>query len=121
MAEREPYVNSLEVDKYKHGDDFDHWVDLFEMAVGIAHQVNGPDKFEKKQRLCLEWLPLKIDPTTFTLFKNVPANTWATVKAELLRLLTDPRRSTTGSPGATQSCGTERRASTLSKPGSRQK
>ena len=91
MAEREPHVNSLAVDKYKHGDDFDHWVELFEMAVGIAHQVNGPDKIEKKQRLCLEWLPLKIDPTTFTLFKNIPANTWVTVKAELSRLLTDPQ------------------------------
>ena len=91
MVDREPHVSSLAVDKFKHGEDFDQWVALFETAVGIAHQVNGADKAARKGQLCFEWLPLKIDHATLTLLNGITANTWEEAKAELSRVLTDPQ------------------------------
>ena len=91
MAEREPHVHSLAIDKYKQGEDFDLWVQRFEMAVGLAHMVNAPDRLDRKKRLCMEWLPLKIDDATYTTYSNINAQTWEVTKSELSRLLTDPQ------------------------------
>ena len=91
MAEREPHPHSLEIDKYKHGNDFDQWVIRFEMAVGLAHQVNQPEKRDKKERLCMDWLPLQLDDATFTIFRDIRAETWPEMKTELALLLTDPQ------------------------------
>ena len=74
MADRGAHVRSLAVDKFTHGEDFDQWVDLFEMAVGIAYRVNDANSIGRKQQLCLEWFPLMIDQATFTLFSGITAD-----------------------------------------------
>ena len=91
MAEREPHVHTLAIDKYKQGEDFDQWVKRFEMAVGLAHMANAPDRRDRKERLCMEWLPLKIDDATWLTYSNITAATWGETKSELSRLLTDPQ------------------------------
>ena len=91
MAEREHHANSLAIDKYKQGEDFDQWVSRFELAVGLAHLVNEPDKVEKKRRLCMDWLPLKIDDATYMIFSSITAATWEDLKLQMSRLLTDPQ------------------------------
>ena len=91
MVDRDVHAHTLAIDKYQTGGDFDQWVIRFEMAVGLAHQVNEPDKRARKERLCMEWLPLKLDDATFTIFCDITAATWSDMKTQLGNLLTDPQ------------------------------
>ena len=81
----------LAIDKYINGEDFDQWVIRFEMAVGLAYLVNEPGKIEKKNQLCMEWLPLMIDDATWNTYCGITAATWEDTKQKMSQLLTDPQ------------------------------
>ena len=91
VGEREVYPHSLSIENYKHGEDFDTWVTRFELAVGLAYNANSEDKAAKRKEQCVNWLPMKIDAATFTLYQGITAATWDNIKRELSRLLTDPQ------------------------------
>ena len=89
--ERDVYSPSLAIDKYKHGEDFDLWIERFQLAVGLAHNASGPDKIAKRNEHCLDWLPLMIDSATWTIYCSITSKDWDTIKKELSALLTDPQ------------------------------
>ena len=89
--DRPTHANNVAIDKYKSGDDFEEWASRFEIAVGLAHSVGAPAQREQRDSYCLQWLPLKVDESTWTVFKNVRGITWEQIKAELITLLTDPQ------------------------------
>ena len=88
MAERIHHASTLACEKYNSGEDFDVWVELFERAVSVAHQLEDGDV---KDNLCKKWLPLKLDESALTSFQGVdPALTWPDLKAKLSEVLADP-------------------------------
>ena len=91
VGEREVYPHSLAIENYKHGNDFDEWVVRFELAVELAHNVADPDKRDKRDEHCLKWLPVKIDPPTWTLYRGITTRVWEEAKKQLSALLTDPQ------------------------------
>ena len=91
MVDRPTHAHSLSVDKYNNGEDFDEWANRMEIAVGLAHNVSGDDKKDAREKLCLEWLPLKIDDATWAVYKGATKVTWTELKQELTELLTDPQ------------------------------
>ena len=89
MADKTQSAHALAVGTYRYGvDDFSEWVKKFEGAVGLAHGVEPGDK---KDALCLKWLPLKLDETAVATYENCTKVTWAEIKPELAKLLIDPQ------------------------------
>ena len=89
MAQRIPHAHSLACEKYKTGDDFEVWVEQFEKAVAIAHQV---DDGQVKDDLCKKWISLKLDETALISYRGVDPNLpWPGLKAKLLEVFADPQ------------------------------
>lgn len=84
MTERA--TSSIGCDKFDNElDDFEDWVELFEKAVKLA--TNGTDL----PKLYKEWLPLKLDKSSYAIFKQCDVTkTWDELKTELKNLLIDP-------------------------------
>ena len=83
------HASSLAVNEFNFDvDDFDTWVEYFENAVGLAHQVGDG---AQKEALCIQWLPLKLDKTAKSIYKNVTERTWDAIKQQLSLLMVDPQ------------------------------
>ena len=92
---REKAASSIPIlDFVSSKDDFDDWIERFEVAVNLACT---PQTAARKRELYLQWLPLKLDATARAVLKQIPANTAYEVvqgvngvKAQLKELLIDP-------------------------------
>ena len=83
------HATSLAVQNFTYGvDDFDTWVKLFEEAVALAH---GVDAGEEMNKLCLRWLPLKLDETSQAHHRDCKKTTWAELKVQISKKLVDPQ------------------------------
>ena len=91
MEPRQTHSNSVAIDKYKKGEDFASWAKRLDIAVGLAHSVGEPEQKDLRDKLCLQWLPLKIDEETFMVYEGVKGRTWDEIRAEMITLLTDPQ------------------------------
>ena len=76
-------------------DEFESWVKRFESAVKLAHNTDADA--DALNKLCIEWLPLKLDKEALSVYNNVTpvaANTpltWADIKTQLGTLLINPQ------------------------------
>ena len=76
-------------------DDFESWVKRFESAVELAHNTDGDA--DALNKLCIKWLPLKLDKEAQSVYSNVTPTTpntpltWAEIKTQLSSLLINPQ------------------------------
>jgi hypothetical protein len=66
-ATQDCLIQSLWINSTMGDEDFDEWIQSFEDACIVA---NHPDGVDAKNRLYLEWLPLKMDSQTLALYRQ---------------------------------------------------
>ena len=81
--------HSIPVDKfhYEGNEDFDEWIQSFEDACMVA---NHPDGVDAKNKLYLQWLPLKLDSQALALYRQKTKVEYPDVKEEMRTMLADP-------------------------------
>ena len=91
LRQQQPQVrgtSSIGVQGYRSGQDFEEYVELFEKGVKLATNASTT---QEADRLCLEWLPLKLDAAALAVYKQARKDTWAHLKEDLISLLVDPQ------------------------------
>ena len=83
----EKAANSIPVEQFETGKDFDEWIEMFESAVVVATKVTDP---ARKLILYKTWLPLKLDEQARMAYKGCTSEAWADLKKELSGMLIDP-------------------------------
>ena len=76
-------------------DDFETWVKRFESAVKLAHNIDADA--DALNKLCIQWLPLKLGKEALSVYSNVTPTapntplTWEEIKTQLTNLLINPQ------------------------------
>ena len=80
-------ANSIPVEQFETGKDFDEWIEMFESAVTVATKVT---ELARKVELFKIWLPLKLDEQARMAYKGCTSTRWEDLKKELSEMLVDP-------------------------------
>ena len=85
----EAATSELPVEKFRSNHDiFREWIKT--MEDGIVLTCN-PQSKERKEELCLLWLPLMLDDSAKSVWQNVTKKKWEEIKVEMEELLVDPQ------------------------------
>ena len=82
-------TSELPVEKFRSNHDiFREWIKR--MEDGIVLTCN-PQSEERKEELCILWLPLMLDDAAHAIWQNVTKKKWEEIKVEMEELLVDPQ------------------------------
>ena len=82
-------TSELPVEKFRSNHDiFREWIKKVE--DGIVLTCN-PQSEERKEELCILWLPLMLDDAAYAIWQNVTKKKWEEIKVEMEELLVDPQ------------------------------
>ena len=82
-------TSELPLEKFRSNHDiFREWIKT--MEDGIVLTCN-PQSKERKDKLCILWLPLMLDSAARTVWQNVTKKKWEEIKVEMEELLVDPQ------------------------------